>query len=386
MARAESGSIQQLGKNRWRVRVSGGNDPVTGKRIRLSKVVHGTKKDAIAERTRMQLEVGDVTSATKDMTLAQYLDEVYLPWKKNRVRETTYERVERVVRKHIIAELGHIKLSKLSSYTVETWVKDIKSEAVRKTTFKIFQQAVTQAYKWDIVQKNVFDKLDSPAYSPKEKTVADADLGGVILDMLMGTRIEAPILLQLSCGLRVSEAMAIDWEEIDFKTGKVNIWRNYQNVIGGEAKFFEPKTKNSKRTVTIPKGALARLLEIRCADGVMRFGALAVGDDGERMKPDSLRYRYKALYERKLPDQPYITLKNLRHSHATILLTQGVDLKTIADRLGHANIKTTAKSYLQHVDELDERASEAFDLAVKVATVRNDPDPVIVDFKQAKEA
>lgn len=368
------------------MRVSGGNDPVTGKRIRLSKVVHGTKKDAIAERTRMQIQVGDVSRATKDMTLAQYMEDIYLPWEKNRVRETTYYRVQRVVRKHIVEELGHIHLGKLSPYTIETWVKSIESEAVRNTTFKIFSQSITQAYKWDIISRNPFDKLDPPTYAPKEKTVADANLSGAILEALTGTRIEAPILLQLSCGLRVSEAMAIDWEEIDFRTGKVKIWRNFQNLVGGEAKFFEPKTKGSNRTVTIPKGALSRLLEIRCADGVMRFGPLAVGDDGERMKPDSLRYRYRAMYADKLPDQPYITLKNLRHTHATILLTQGVDIKTIADRLGHTNIRTTAKSYLQRVDELDEKASEAFDLAVNVAGLQEEKEPVVIEFKQAKEA
>ena len=386
MARAESGSITPLGKNRWRVRVSGGNDPVTGKRIRLSKVVHGTKKDAIAERTRMQIEVGDVDRATKDMTVAQYMEQIYLPWEKNRTRKTTYYRIQREVHKRIIAELGHIQLSKLSAYTVETWAKGIESDAVRRTVFKIFQQAVTQAYKWDIIQRNVFDKLDSPSYEPKEKTVANEDLSGVILRTLMGTRIEAPILLQLSCGLRLSEAMAIDWEEIDFKTGKVRIWRNFQEVVGEEPQFFEPKTKKSKRTVTIPKGALSRLLEIRCAGGVMRFGPLTIGDDGKRMKPSSLRYRYRTLFAKELPNQPYITLKNLRHTHATILLKQGVDLKTIADRLGHADIKTTARSYLQPLDELDEQASEAFDLAVKVEGIRNDPEPIIVEFKLAKEA
>ena len=103
------------------------------------------------------------------------------------------------------------------------------------------------------------------------------------------------------------------------------------------------------------------------------------------MKPDSLRYRYHKLYDRELPGQPYVTLKNLRHSHATILLTQGVDLKTIADRLGHTDIGTTARSYVQHVDELDVRASEAFDSAFFVASPVEDDDGV-VGFRAASGA
>lgn len=91
MTRAESGSITSLGKNKWRVRASGGNDPATGKRIRLTKTVHGTKKDAIAERTRMRIEVGQMDSANKDMTVAQYFEDVFIPWEKARVRPTTYD-------------------------------------------------------------------------------------------------------------------------------------------------------------------------------------------------------------------------------------------------------------------------------------------------------
>ena len=149
--------------------------------------------------------------------------------------------------------------------------------------------------------------------------------------------------------------------------------------------FFEPKTKGSERTVSVPAGALRRLHEIRTEGGVIRSGPLAVGRDGERMKPDSLRYRYHRLYDRELPGQPYVTLKNLRHSHATILLAQGVDLKTIADRLGHTNIGTTARSYVQHVDELDVRASEAFDSAFFVASPVEDDDGV-VGFRAASGA
>lgn len=368
MARSESGSITKLGPNRWRVRVSGGNDPVTGKRIRKTKVVHGTKKDAIAERTRMQVEVGDVTRATSDMTVAQYLEDVFLPWQESRLRANSYYSQCRTARAYIIPALGHIKLAKLSAYTVETWAASLPTDCSRHMAFCMLRHAMRQAYRWDIVTRNIFDKLDAPAYSPRPKTVADADLGGLILGMLRGTEIEAPILLQLSCGMRLSEAMAIDWEDIDWRAGKVRVWRNYQVVPGRGGVFFEPKTEGSERTVSVPAGALRRLHEIRTDGGVIRSGPLSVGKDGERMKPDSLRYRYKRLYERELPLQPYVTLKNLRHSHATILLAEGVDLKTISDRLGHSNIGTTARSYVQHVDELDVRASEAFDSAFRVAS------------------
>ena len=386
MARAESGSITQLGKNRWRVRVSGGNDPVTGKRIRLSKVIHGTKKDAIAERTRMQIEVGDVDRATKDMTVAQYFKDVYLPWQESTTRLNSYTNVENKVRNHIIPGIGGIQMCKLSSYTIETWIGTLSTPSLRYEVYRIAKHGFKQAYKWGIIQRNPFDKLETPKRPNGEKIAADVELAALIMAAMYGDRIEAPFLLEISCGLRKSEALALDWEDIDFKTGKVKIYRNYQYVSGKGCFFFDVKTPKSKREVAIPKSILERLIEIRCEGGKLRFGPLSYGIDGDRIHPEAYRDRYKRVYKRKLPDQPFITLKNLRHSHATILSAAGTDIKTIADRLGHADIKTAASVYIQKVTKLDEMASDAFDSAIKVASPAPPPRQNVMEFKSAKEA
>lgn len=386
MARAESGSITQLGKNRWRVRVSGGNDPVTGKRIRLSKVVHGTKKDAIAERTRMQIEVGDVDRATKDMTVAQFFKDVYLPWQESTTRINSYVNVENKVRNHIVPEIGGIQMGKLSSYTIETWIGALSTPSLQYEVFRIAKHGFKQAYKWGIIQRNPFDKIETPKRPHGEKVAADVELVALIMAAMRGDRVEAPFLLEISCGLRKSEALALDWEDIDFKTGKVKIYRNYQYVPGKGCFFFDVKTPRSKREVTIPKSILERLVEIRCEGGKLRFGPLAYGVDGNRINPEAYRKHYKLVYDKKLPDQPYITPKNLRHSHATILLAAGTDIKTIADRLGHASISTTAGVYLQKVTKLDEMASDAFDSALKVVSPAPPPKQNVMEFKPAKEA
>lgn len=390
MARAESGSITQLGKNRWRVRVSGGNDPVTGKRIRLSKVVHGTKKDAVAERTRMQIEVGQVDRAVKDITVAQYLQDVYLPYQKQSLRKTSYIAEEWRIAKYIIPGIGHIKITKLSAYTAETWLAAIESQFVRHDVFRILRYSFDLAYKWGIVLRNVFDKIDPPKVEYQEKVVADAELAAMIIGAMYDEPIEPIFLLEISCGLRVSEALALDWEDIDFRAGKVSIHRTYQYVRGEGCQFFDVKTKKSKRAVKIPRTVLDRLKEIRTAGGIVRFGPLCHGlkpsTEHERITPQGYRHKYERLYAEKLPNEQYITLRNLRHTHATILLSSGVDIKTIADRLGHSNTRTTMNIYLQHVDELDDAASSAFDEAIRVAAPNKEPEPVIVKIKPAKEA
>lgn len=390
MARAESGSIQQLGKDRWRVRVSGGNDPVTGKRIRLTRTVHGTKKDAIAERTRMQIEVGDMDRATKSITIAQYLNDVFLPYQEKNLRRSSYVAERWRIGKYIIPSLGHIQVSKLSAYTVEIWMKGIESPFMLDAAFKVLRHAYNLAYKWSIIQNNIFDKIDPPSREYGDKVVADADLASMIIGAMHGESIEPIFLLELSCGLRMSEALALDWEDIDFKTGKVRIYKTYHYVQGEGCMFLDVKTKKSKRTVTVPRSVLDRLLEIRCKDGIMRFGALCECTNRrngirDRITPQAYRHKYKRTFEKKLPNETYITPRNLRHSHATILLTQGVDIKTIADRLGHSSTRITTAVYLQHVDELDVAASDVFDTAIRVASPHKEPDN-IVHLPPAKEA
>ena len=387
MARAESGSITQLGKNRWRVRVSGGNDPVTGKRIRLSKVVHGTKKDAIAERTRMQIEVGDVDRATKGMTVAEYFDEVYMPWYKTKVRKTSYIAAESKLRVHVIPSIGHIPLAKLSAYTTETWIEGVEGKAAPYGVFTFMKSAYKQAFNWGMVPRNIFDKLTPPKKECGEKIVANAELAAMIIEAMHDEYIEPIFLLEVSCGLRYSEAVALDWEDIDFRTGKVSIHRSYQHVNGEGAQFFDTKNSRSVRKVSVPKGVLDRLLEIRCAGGKVRFGPLCEGRyEGSRMAPVTFRQQYKRIYAEKLPDQPYITPRNLRHTHATILLKEKVDLKTIADRLGHANVATTTKFYIQPVEELDVEASDIFDSAIKVAKPHEESEANVIEFRPAQEA
>ena len=385
MARSESGSIQKLGPNRWRVRVSGGNDPVTGKRIRKTKVVHGSKKDAIAERTRLQLQVGDVGRATSDITVAQYFEDIFLPWKKQRNRPNTYYGQCNVVRREIIPGIGHIKLDKLTAYNIEVWQQSIESPSMRKKAYEIVRQAIGQAYRWEILHKNIFDRLSAPSYSPGTKVVADAELAKMILGMVYGEPIEPAVLLQISCGLRLSEAVALDWDDIDLRAGSVRVAKSYQRVPGQGNMMLPTKTDRSTRTVAIPGFALARLKDVRTAGGVIRSGAVCVNEKGERMSPQAVSGRYKKLYDRELPGQSYIQPKNLRHSHAMILLEQDVDIKVIADRLGHADVSTTARYYLQPAGELDARASMAFDAAFAVARPSSDEGNVS-EIRVRKEA
>lgn len=233
--------------------------------------------------------------------------------------------------------MGGIHINKLSAYST----KQLPTPSLQYEMFRLFKQTYVQAYKWEIVHKNIFDKIDSPKRPPTgKKVVADAELAGLIIAAMHGERVEPIFPLEISCGMRLPEAAAIDWEDIDFRTGKIAISKSYHHVNHEGPQFFDPKTEPSHRTVSIPKNALARLLEIRCEGGVMRFGLLCLGNDGDRINLYEYRRYYKLTYKAKLPDQPYITPQNLRHTHATILLASKTDLKTIADRLGHANIGT----------------------------------------------
>lgn len=185
--------------------------------------------------------------------------------------------------------------------------------------------------------------------------------------------------LALFSGARVGELCSLKWEDIDFTSGKIKINKSlaYSKERGHHIK--PPKTKNSIRSVTIPKSEieLLRELQIEQRHKIEVLGSEWKGkrDDefeenyiftqynGEFMWLSSVNRVLKRLIENynslvsKDKHLPVITIHCLRHTHATLLISAGVNIKTVSARLGHKNIQTTLNIYAHALEELDESAS-----------------------------
>lgn len=353
--RSSLGSIKQREPGVWRVRVDLGRDPQSGKRLSKEKTVRGSKREAQATLSRMLAEAGSAPQSATRMSLGDYLDAVYLPHVRESLREDTVEAYERDVRLYIRPALGGVALSDLDAAAVEGMLRRIERPGARKSAYKTLRQALRHARKRRLITWVATDAVEEPKVPHYEPVVLDAAQASKVVAAFRDDPIEVAVLLALGCGLRRSEICGLDWEDVDLEGRTVSVHDPFV-AVKGKGYSNGPKTPNSRRVVSVPAGFAARLAQIRPEEA---SGPILPGECDGRMHPDSVSHRYQSVCKKH--GCYWTTLKNLRHSHATIMLEAGVDVVTVSRRLGHSSVSITDKFYLRPRRAKDERAAEAFD-------------------------
>ncbi len=371
---------------RWGIRVSCGHDPATGKRIRPYETFDGTEREAHLRAMTIKVEHGIIEST--NMTVAEYFSGMYLPWVKNRVRKEsytggprdrhvisreTYRGYEQTASNYVIPLFGHLGLADLKAYFVETKLAGIEHLGARRNVYKLLRQGYRRAVKWQLVNFVITDAVDEPKPEKADKpTVKSVDMWDYI-DAFEGEDVLPAVVIGFAVGLRRSEIVAIDREEIDWTAdtdayyGSVTIWRSYhwRNKVGW---FEPPKSFTSARTVFLPRWAGEIIHGF--ADGT---GPLLVRN-GERMRPGHVTRRWKEIIvQKKLPvTMPF---KNTRHSCGTMLVREdGLPISDVQQLLGHSTPIVTSEFYVQKGTESVERAAAAMNRRARI--VRDCPSPL----------
>lgn len=178
-------------------------------------------------------------------------------------------------------------------------------------------------------------------------------MGQVILRRLDRTGLG--VLLTAYTGLRLGELCGLQWQDVDVGAGLLHIQRTVERIaqIGGGTCLTvqPPKTENSKRWIPIPKEMLRMLKpETKQPDSYLLTGGEIVPD------PRAMQYRYKVLLERC--GVRYRNFHCLRHSYATRCVERGVDVKSVSELLGHADVRTTLRLYVHSSMDYKRRAVE----------------------------
>lgn len=350
--RASLGSIAELGGGRFRIRVAAGYDKTTGKRVSKDVTIRGSRRDAERELSRILIRIGKAQPGK--MTVQSYLEEVWLPSKD--VRQKTREGYAAKIRVCIVPYLGDLQLQAIKPYTVERWLNDLKVKhpdpQTRKHARSVLKNAMRDAVRWEIIEHDPTEGSPCPAvrYTPK---VLDGAQMNAYLDAFAGHVVEPVVILMIALGLRRSEACALDWADIDFSAGTVDIHRGIHQ--DGARVWYEPtKSENSNRLLAMPDWALDALRPLR---GVGPLVPDLRGLDG-RMPPTKVARLYKERVT-SVEGLPYVPIRNLRNSHGTWLYDSGVELGRIADQLGHSTTEITRKHYVERSHRQANRTTAA---------------------------
>lgn len=303
------------------------------------------------------------------ITLGDYLTERWLPTKRAQLRRSTFDSYSRNVENHVVPRIGSIPLQKLTPEDLDEFYARLlvdgklngnKGGLSIKTVryiHTIIRKALADAQRKGSVQRNVADLADAPKLSSAPRRpmkVWTTEQLRTFLEAIADNRMYPAIYLAANTGLRRGEVLGLRWDDVDLDGMRLSV-RNTVLNVAYVIEISEVKTNTSRRTVDLEPRTVAVLkawrkvqLEERVALGLRpKEDSLVFADpDGSPIHPDLCSQTFDRLVAAS--DAPRIRLHDLRHTHATILLKEGVPAKVVSERLGHANVAFTMSVY-QHV-------------------------------------
>lgn len=356
------GHIQKRGKDSWQVSVYLGQKDENGKYQRVTRTVHGKKKDAEAALAELQVQVNNGQVCTTKDTLGEYLLRWLDDYVKANLDVLTAKSYEMVIRKHIIPAIGKIPLKRLQPAQVQGYYTEMRKSGrtdgkgglSNRTVLyhhRILHEALKHAMRLELIHRNVADAVIPPKMEEYEAITLTLEETARLLEAAKETRLYIPILLAISTGMRRGEVLGLRWKDVDLSRRTVRV---VQILItdGKKLLFTPPKTKKSKRTIDITdvltqalkKHKAEQAKEKLALGAVYRDNGLVITEpDGTPVNPDTFSARFRKLL--KANDLPAVRFHGLRHTNATLLLENGANAKTVSSQLGHANIGVTMDTY-----------------------------------------
>lgn len=340
-----------------------GRDPVTGKE-RRSWHPAGTDR-AEAERLAAKLAATETTrvDAVRSLTFGAYLTSQWLPAKKLHLATSTYRGYERNVQLHVLPVLGTVSIRRLRYQQIEALYDTLLHPTEGKgrspkTVYEIhliIKGALADALRRGLVTRNVV-----VARAPKQRSLQRIEGVSLTEDELrqlmrtsVGHRLFPLYWLTAMTGMRRNEVLGLKWPDIDFAKKRLHLNRGLV-AVGYEVHQTRGKTKTARRTIALDDTTLTTLAGWRAFQAA-EFAAVGISNDerwvftdgdGEPMHPHAVYEAFRRIVHNA--DVPTIRFHDLRHTHGSLLIKDGIPVKVVSERLGHANIAFTMQTY-QHV-------------------------------------
>ena len=344
--------IKKANNGTYYFRANLGYDAVTGKQIQKYRSGFSTKKEARAEYSKLILAAEEgLAMEKKQPSFKQFIEEIYLPWYKTQVKESTYKNRLNTIEKHF-KFFYRKKVNEIEPIHVQTWqlklAKDYSPNYVR-----IIQGMLSLAFDRAIIlglaKKNPA-RMVSNIKSKKVKVDfwTLEEFQKVISLLYKGDYYEHYLFicfwLLFTTGLRIGEAAALQWEDIDFESGIISVTKTLYYKSMNEYTFVDPKTSASIRTVVIDKDTIRELKDwMEVQKKVLKDCNFVLSYSGIPTSKHTLPRALEKLAG--LAGVHRIKIHALRHSHVALLISMGVNPLIVKDRLGHEKIQTTLGTY-----------------------------------------
>ena len=372
-----AGSIEKRGDSYRLVCVVGYN--LQGRPIKKSKTVHCSKKEAKIELAKF---VADVQKGMyvegKSLKFTDFVEIWKRDYGSKELAPSTYKRYLGILESRIIPFFGHFRVDKIKPTDImqfydllskDTQIVRRKDNNGKKTGkplspktilehHRLLRAMLQKAVYWQMIVSNPAERVQAPkTKKPKRKYYDDEQSKALISNLMELTeeqfKYKVAIILTIFTGVRLGELMGLEWDDINFRDGIVSIHRSSQYLADKGVFTKTPKTESSIRDVAIPDFVVSLLEDYKYWYDEQKYqygelwydsNRLFIQDNGKPMHPDTVS-KWFVKFVQKI-GLPYLNFHGIRHTNATLLISQNVDVAVVAARLGHAQISTTFNFYV----------------------------------------
>lgn len=371
------GQIIRRGDDRYLVRIYLGRRE-DGKRRYSARIVSGTYKCAERELTKAlrELDTGSYVEPSKQ-TLREHLTSWLDNFARLAVSPRTHEDYHHRLTHDVLPILGERRLDQITSHDVQRLYADMDARGLAPRTIRYTHSVLKQALKRAVIQgalvRNPADHAELPRQKRREMKVLAPEEVSRFLVVTRDDPLHALWAVLLLGGLRPGEALGLRWSDLD--GDQLRIVRALRKTTGDQYVLADTKTDGSRRLVLMPTPVVSALQVHRSRQN---REILATGPDYERndlifanvcgrpMDIAKVRRCFKAALKRAGVTQ--VRLYDARHTHATLLMGEGVNPKVVSERLGHTNIGITLDTYSHVLPTMQQSVVERLDNLFRVAS------------------
>lgn len=355
----------------WELRVYVGRNPETGNPRQISRTFRGGSRAADEALRDLIDKYGEGRPDGMGATFGQLLDRWLEESDRMDLSPTTMRTYRAQVDQIIRPRLGKMVLTRLSPKHLDDFYGQMKDEGRSPKTIRnyhaIISSALHQGVRWEWVSKNVAEKAKPPRISQRRVTApsVEAVRSVIVAAEKRDPRLAPLLMLAALTGMRRGELCALRWTDVDFEQRELDVSRSLVVVPGGVA---EKTTKTDRfRMVALDDVGVALLASHRAkvedwaAQAEVSLGSDAyvfshVVDGSKPFRPDNVTGFFTRVRDSLgLHD---VRLHDLRHFTATQLIGAGVDVRTVAGRLGHSDPSVTLRVYSHALEERDRAAAD----------------------------
>ena len=367
------GSVFQVSENKWVAKISLGTRPDGKPNVKQ----FSGKTEAIVKKKLKDFKKS-TDFAEKHMpsndTVQAYFSTWLREYQYNKLKPSSYDRLESTVINHIFSHIGGLKIDRVTRDNIQALINQLyKKENLSYSSVKKVYVALNSCYKHalidDVVTKNPCIGIVLPSASERTKQIfslAKEDVDRFKCELSKINTDGSPIyyygnayLLILNTGLRMGEALSLRWDDIDFENKTITVSKNSilskkrdseGNTLGGYELQVQNSTKtaNGNRVIPINRSAEEALLALRKGNTTPY---VIVNSRQKQVLPSNFERSFHAVLKNAEIDGDY-GVHALRHTFASMLFAKNVDVKIVSKLLGHSSVKITYDIYV-HLFERD---------------------------------